>query len=82
MYPKQIVEFQIKYNPSEAMKSFMEKIAFQVQDTVETICVVKAVSLGINYYLNRYWVDFGSTIYGRKAVQKVILYNDGDVGGK
>lgn len=64
------------------MKSFTEKVAFQVQDTVETICIVKAASLGMNYYLDRSYVDFGSTIHGRKVVQKIILYNAGDIGGK
>lgn len=64
------------------MKSFTEKIGFQVQDTVETVCMVKAACLGMNYYLDRNYVDFGSTVYGRKAVQKIILYNTGDIGAR
>lgn len=64
------------------MKCFTEKVAFQVQDAVETICIVKAASLGMDYHLDRNYVDFGSTTHGRRIVQKLILYNAGDIGGK
>lgn len=75
-------EFQIRYNPTEPMKSFTEKIAFQVQDTSETICIVKATCFGMNYYLDRSYVDFGGTVFGLIVKQNVILYNSGDIGGR
>lgn len=82
IHPRHTFEFQIRYNPSETMKSFTEKIAFQVQDTVETICIIKATCLGMNYYLDRSCVDFGNVIFGQKMKQKLILYNAGDIGGR
>lgn len=82
IHPKHTFDIQIRYNPTEPMKCFTEKISYQVQDTVETLCIVKAGCLEMNYYFDKNAVDFGNIIFGRTVSQRLILYNAGDVGGR
>lgn len=82
LHPKHTFEFQIRYCPTETMRTFTEKVAFQVHNTVETLCIVKGCCLDVNYYLDRNFVDFGNVIFGYKMNQKLIMYNAGDIGGR
>ncbi|KAB0798017.1 hypothetical protein PPYR_09010 [Photinus pyralis] len=79
--PHQATQFISTYTPTERMKAFSGKIAYQVQDIVETLCTFKGSCVGPDYTLDKTIIPFGCVILGYSNKQKAMLNNVGDVGG-
>ncbi|KAF5288916.1 hypothetical protein FQA39_LY03795 [Lamprigera yunnana] len=79
--PQKTTQFVITFSPTERINPFSTKIAYQVQDIVETICTLKGCSIGPDYVLDKEKIPFGSVILGYSNKQKILLNNIGDLGG-
>ncbi|KAK4880159.1 hypothetical protein RN001_008305 [Aquatica leii] len=78
---KQSTQFVITFSPTERIANFSEKLAYQVQDTTDTLCIFKGCSIGADYYLDKKCIPFGTVVLGYSSKQKFVLNNAGDIGG-